>query len=166
MISRNALERLDLLLLALETIDLNGSETIISITNKLDLKSVLPSKVSIWKLRCNNPMRKTFVCKNIKNQEFEALIKITTEMAKYLYPYIRAIISSKDNYEKEPELWNDFQNRFTELIKARFNTDSIRVKNLIDHQKSAEFYLRILINLSLCISEDGYFRLKTLLVNI
>ena len=111
-------------------------------------------------------MRKTFVSKNIKINEFEALIKITSEMARYLYPYIRAIISSKDNYENEPELWNDFQNRFTELIQARFNTDSIRVKNLIDHKQSSDFYLKILINLSFCISDDGYSRLKTTLLNL
>ncbi len=111
-------------------------------------------------------MRKTFVNKNIKLSEFEALIKVTTEMAKYLYPYIRAIISSKDNYENEPELWNDFKIRFTDLIKSRFNNDSIRVKNLINHDISNDLYLRILINLSLCISKDGYHRLKTTLLNL
>tara|TARA_Y100001970_G_scaffold292684_1_gene435216 strand:+ start:14307 stop:14765 length:459 start_codon:yes stop_codon:yes gene_type:complete len=152
--------------LALETIDLNGSESIFSIGNKLGFNTILPSKVTIWKLRCNNPMRKTFVNNNIKLQEFESLIKITSEMAKYLYPYIRAIISSKDNFEQEPELWNDFQNRFTELIQSRFNTDSIRVKNLVDHQLSSELYLKILITLSLCISDNGYSRLKTTLLNI
>ena len=137
-----------------------------SLTNKLDLEDVLPNKVSIWKLRCNNPMRKTFISKNIKINEFDALIKITSEMAKFLYPYIRAIISSKDKYESEPELWDDFQNRFTELIQSRFNTDSIRVKNLIDPQQSKDFYLRLLINLSLCISSDGYYRLRATLLNL
>jgi len=111
-------------------------------------------------------MRKTFVRKNIKSHEFDALIRITSEMAKYLYPYIRAIVASNDNYEKEPQLWNDFQNRYTELIRSRFNTDSIRVKNLIDYSKSKELYVRVLIDLSLCISEDGFSRLKTTLLNL
>ncbi len=87
-------------------------------------------------------------------------------MAKYLYPYIRAIISSKDNFEEEPELWNDFQNRYTELIQSRFNTDSIRVKNLVNHKLSSELHLKILIDLSLCISDDGYSRLRTALLNL
>ena len=97
--------------------------------------------------------------------EFDALIKITSRMAKYLYPYIRAIISSKDN-KNEPELWVDFQNRYTELIESRFNTDSMRVKKLVNHQKSNDFYLKILIDLSLSISDEGYYRLKTTLLNL
>tara|TARA_Y100000589_G_scaffold331465_1_gene385144 strand:- start:2028 stop:2363 length:336 start_codon:yes stop_codon:yes gene_type:complete len=111
-------------------------------------------------------MRKTYISKNIKFSEFDALIRITSEMAKYLYPYIRAIILSKEKYESEPELWDDFQTRFTELIQSRFNTESVRVKNLIDHRQSKDFYLRILIILSLCISNDGYYRLKTTLLNL
>ena len=117
-------------------------------------------------MRCNNPMRKDFISKTIKFNEFDALVKITSEMAKYLYPYVRSILSSNDNYENEPEIWDDFQNRFTELIQSRFNTDSIRVKNLIDHQQSKDFYLRLLINLSLCISSDGYYRLRATLLNL
>ncbi len=117
-------------------------------------------------MRCNNPMRKDFISNNIKFKEFDALIKITSEMAKYLYPYIRAILSSNDNYKNEPEIWDDFQSRFIELIESRFNTDSIRVKNLIDYKQNKDFYLRILINLSLCNSEEGYYRLKTTLLNL
>ncbi len=152
--------------MALETIDLNGSEAMFLLTNKLDLNDIFPNKVALWKLRCNNPLRKSFVSNNIKKNEFEALIKITTEMAKYLYPYIRAILSSKDNYSKHHELWNDFQNRFIDLMQERFNTESIRVKNLIDYKKSEYLYLRILLNLSLCISDQGYLRLKTTLLNL
>ena len=152
--------------MALETIDLNGSESFFSLANKLELDAILPSKISIWKLRCNNPMRKNFIRVNIKYKEFDALIRITSEMAKYLYPYIRAVLASKDNYEDEPELWDDFENRFKELIESRFNTDSVRVKNLIEHKQNKDFYLRILINLSLCNSEEGYYRLKTTLLNL
>ena len=74
-------------------------------------------------------------------------------------------ISSKDN-KNEPELWVDFQNRYTELIESRFNTDSMRVKKLVNHQKSNDFYLKILIDLSLSISDEGYYRLKTTLLNL
>ena len=36
---------------------------------------------------------------NIKIDEFEALIKITVELSKYLYPYIREILQSKEDPE-------------------------------------------------------------------
>ena len=155
-----------MLLLAIETIDLNGSESMFAISNKLNLQHLFPSKVSIWKLRSNNPMRKSQNINNFSNEQLDGLIKITSEMSKYLYPYVRAIISSKDNYINKPELWNDFQSRYIELIEQRFNTESIIVKNLIDYDYSQEFFKKILLTLSLVSSDEGYNRLKFVLANL
>ena len=41
--------------------------------------------MTIWKLRNNNPLRKSYVINNITLNEFDALIRITVEMSKYLY---------------------------------------------------------------------------------
>jgi len=51
---------------------------------------------------------------NIKLDEFDALIKITVEMSKYLYPYIREILQSKEDPEENSVIWNDFNKRFKE----------------------------------------------------
>ena len=48
-ISRESIQRLDLLLLALETIDLNGAESLYSLSTKLNLNDVIPNKVTMWK---------------------------------------------------------------------------------------------------------------------
>ena len=77
-------------------------------------------------------MRKSYVNNNIQLNEFDALIKITVEMSRYLYPYIREILRSKEDLEENSVIWNDFNNRFIELIRERFNTDSIRVKKLLN----------------------------------
>ena len=137
-----------------------------SLSNKLSFQDIFPNKVSIWKLRCNNPLRKTFVSNNLKYHEYDALLKITSEMAKYLYPYIRSILDSFDRYNSRPELWDDFQNRLIDLIKQRFNTESILVKKLVDFNYSKNFYSRILLTLAMCQSEDGYDRLKIYLLNL
>ena len=137
-----------------------------SLSNKLSFQEIFPTKVSIWKLRCNNPLRKTFVRNNLKYHEYDALLKITSEMAKYLYPYIRSILASLDNYKSRPDLWNDFENRLIDLIKQRFNTESILVKKLIDFEFSKNFYRKILLTLAMCQSEDGYDRLKISLFNL
>ena len=75
-VSRQSIEKLDLLLLILDTIDLNGIQSLYALSNRLDLNDVLPNKVTIWKLRNNNPLRKSYVNNNIKVNEFDALIKI------------------------------------------------------------------------------------------
>ena len=100
---------------------------------------------------------------NIKPNEFDALIKITVEMSRYLYPYIREILQSKDNFEKDSVIWNDFNNRFIDLIKERFTLDSMRVKKLLNQTKNEEIIIKSLFTLSLCISNQGYQKLKNFL---
>ena len=149
----------------LETIDLNGIQSLYSISNRLNLNDVLPNKITIWKLRNNNPLRKSYLNNNIKLDEFDALIKITVEMSKYLYPYIREILQSKEDPKKNSVIWNDFNKRFIELIKERFNLNSMRVKKLLNQTENDEIVIKSLLTLSLCISNKGYQKLKNFLLD-
>ena len=142
---------------------MNGIQSLYSLSNKLNLKNILPNKVTIWKLRNNNPLRKSYVNNNIKLNEFDALIRITVEMSKYLYPYIREILKSKEDIEENSVIWNDFKKRFIELIKERFNFDSIRVKKLSNQTENDEIIIKSLLTLSFCISNQGYQKLKNFL---
>ncbi len=151
-------------MLILETIDLNGVQSLYALSNRLNLNDVLPNKITIWKLRNNNPMRKSHMKNNIKLEEFDALIKITVEMSKYLYPYIRNILQSKEDPEKNPVIWNDFNKRFIELINERFNINSIRVKKLLNQTGNDEILIKLLLTLSLCISNQGYQKLNNFLL--
>jgi len=114
-------------------------------------------------LRNNNPLRKSFINNKIKLNEFDALIKITVEMSKYLYPYIREILKSKEDIKENSIIWNDFNKRFIELIKERFNLDSMRVKKLLNQAKNDEIIIKSLLTLSFCISNQGYQKLKNFL---
>ncbi len=119
--------------------------------------------MSIWKLRNNNPLRKSYVNNNIKPREFDALIKITVEMSRYLYPYIREILQSKEDLEKNSVIWNDFNKRFIELINERFNVDRMRVKKLLNQADNDEIIIKSLLTLSFCISNKGFQKLKNFL---
>jgi len=154
-----------LLLLALETIDLNGAESLYSLSDKLELNEFLPNKVTIWKLRNNNPLRNSFNNNNIKLEEFEALIKVTAEMSKFLYPFIRQILQSRDDYIKNPKSWDEFKNRYIELISERFNTNSMKVKRLLNPSSNDDVFTKIILTLALCISDDGYLKLRATLLN-
>jgi len=149
--------------LILETIDLNGIQSLYALSNRLNLNNVLPNKITIWKLRNNNPLRKSYVINNIKLNEFDALIRITVEMSKYLYPYIREILKSKEDIEENSVVWNDFNKRFIELIKERFNIESIRVKKLLNQAENEEIIIKSLLTLSFCISNQGYQKLQIFL---
>ena len=99
----------------------------------------------------------------IKSEEFDALIKITVEMSRYLYPYIKDILKSKEDLGENSVIWNDFNKRFIELIKERFNLESMRVKKLLNQTKNDQTIIRSLLTLSLCISTQGYQKLKNFL---
>ncbi len=154
-----------MLLLTLETIDLNGAQSLLNLSNNLNLNKILPNKVTIWKLRNNNPMRKSYINNKITIEAFDALIKLAVEMSKTLYPYIREILQSRDDIDNNPHPWNDFKNRFIELIYERFNINSMRVKKLIDTNGNDEIILKNLLALALCCSDEGYQKLRSSLLN-
>ena len=108
-------------------------------------------------------MRKSYVNNNIKIDEFDALIKITVEMSKYLYPFIREILKSKEDPKTNSDIWVEFNKRFIELIRERFNLDSIRVKKLLNQAENNEIVIKSLLTLSLCISNQGYKKLRNFL---
>ena len=125
---------------------------------------MLPNKVTIWKLRNNNPLRKSHINNNINLDEFDALIKITVEMSRYLYPYIREILQSKENPIRNSNIWSDFNKRFNELINERFNINSMRVKKILNQTGNDELLIKSLLTLSLCISNEGCQKLKNFLL--
>ena len=110
-------------------------------------------------------MRNAFNNNNIKLEEFEALVKLTSEMAKYLYPYLRQILQSRDDFIRNPKPWNEFKNKYMELITERFNTHSMKVKRLLDPRANDEIFIKIVLTLAFCISDDGFQKLKTTLLN-
>ena len=100
-------------------------------------------------------MRKSYVNNIIKLNEFDALIRITVEMSKYLYPYIKEILKSKEDIKENSVIWNDFN--------ERFNMDSMRVKKLLNQTENDEIIIKSLLTLSFCISNQGYQKLKNFL---
>jgi hypothetical protein len=50
--------QIDLMLLAIEALELGGSEAILSFAEELDLKGIIKNRVNLWRMRASNPMRK------------------------------------------------------------------------------------------------------------
>ena len=138
-------------------------ESLYALSNQLKLNEILPNKITIWKLRNNNPLRKSYVKNNIRLEEFEALVNITVEMSKILYPYIREILKSREDPKSNSVVWSDFHKRFIELINERFNINSMRVKKLLNQTENDEIIIKSLLTLSLCISSEGNKKLKNFL---
>ena len=93
--NRRAIEKLDLLLLAIEAVDINASVSLASISKSVDLNHIFPNFVEIWKSRCHNPMRKSTRNSPITTESFEALIRLLSNLSLRFYPKIRNLLSSR-----------------------------------------------------------------------
>jgi len=72
-------------------------------------------------------------------------------------------MKSKEDLEENSIIWNDFNKRFIELIKERFNLDSMRVKKLLNQAENDAIIIKSLLILSFCISNQGCQKLKNFL---
>ena len=80
-----------------------------------------------------------------------------------IYILTSEILKSKEDLEENSVIWNDFNKRFIELINERFNMNSMRVKKLLNQAENDEIIVKSLLTLSLCISNQGYQKLKNFL---
>ncbi len=158
-INKRAFQKLDLLLLAIESLDTNASQAIIFAINTLGLESYFPNRVVFWKFRCNNPMRKAFKIGSFSNNSLEALIALLSYMADYFYPKIRLLLSSREPENLTIERWQSFESRLNELMIERFNTRRNLVKQYLLMEKS-RLARDLLLTLALASGEGGRQRLK------
>tara|TARA_Y100001968_G_scaffold333524_1_gene396901 strand:- start:2720 stop:3232 length:513 start_codon:yes stop_codon:yes gene_type:complete len=164
LLSRKGLERLDLLLLVVESIDLNGSQSMLYLADQLGLQSHLPNLVEIWKKRCTNPLRKTNRGSTLSSPESDALILLICTMAERVYPVLRQLISSREPKSLSIERWNIFHDRFTDLIIERMNIRRAAVKKLLEPELSKDILYSYVITLSMCCGKNGYNRLRENLI--
>ena len=85
------------------------------------------------------------------------------------HPCGQWVRESKRNYNWLYTMWihlgDEFKKRYIELINERFNTNSMKVKRLLDPNCNDEVFNKIILTLALCVSDDGFLKLRTNLLN-
>ena len=159
-ISRRGLERIDLLLLAIEAIDLNGSQSMVWTSKSLGLESQFPNHVELWKCRCHNPLRKTTRRGPLKSLDSDALILLICSMSDRLYPRLRQLISSNEPTDQTNERWLSLSLRFTDLVSERLNTRRGAVQRILSDENTELIIRQLVRTLSLSVGYGGVDRLK------
>jgi len=162
---RRGLERLDLLLLSLEALDLNGGEAMVWMSGQLGFSELFPNRVELWKRRCHNPLRRACRRGPISANETDALIRILCQMADRLYPMLRTLLSSSEAPELLAQRWQLFQDRLAELIRERMNPRRSGVQQLLDPAMGAVERRQMVRSLSLAAGEGGFERLRASLLD-
>ena len=165
LIGRRGLERIDLLLLAIEALDLNGSQNLMWVAQKLGMAQEFPNHVELWKCRCHNPLRRTTRRGPLNNAESDGLILLICSMSEKLYPRIRQLISSNEPEVKNNDRWQAFNLRFSDLVSERLNIRRGAVQRLLSPQSSELTVRELVRTLSLSVGYGGVERLKASLLD-
>lgn len=164
-LSRRGIERLDLMLLCLEALDLNGGEAMVWMSEQLGFTSLFPNRVELWKRRCHNPLRRACRRGVLAPGDSDALIRLLCEMADRLYPMLRSLLDSSEPVERSAQRWQLFHSRFSALIQERMNPRRSAVQLLLEPQRGQEQCRLLVQGLALAAGAGGVERLRASLMD-
>ena len=162
---RRGLERLDLLLLSAEALDLNGGEAMVWMSEQMGFTKLFPNRVELWKRRCTNPLRRNTRREGLEPAETDALIRILCALADRLYPLLRGLLSSAEPPEVLSERWNLFRSRLADLVRQRMNLRRGGVQLLLDPESGARQSRLLVQALALGAGVGGFERLRASLLD-
>jgi hypothetical protein len=164
-LSRRGFERLDLLLLTVEALDLNGGEAMLWATQQLGFSDLFPNRVELWKRRCHNPLRRSTRRGVVSGAETEALIRLLCAMADRLYPLLHQLLSSREPEALSQQRWDLLDQRLRDLVAERMNPRRGAVQRMLDPEQSRPLQKQLVLTLALAAGGGGVDRLRASLLD-
>ena len=158
-IARDAAKRLDFLILVIETLQINATESLLLKAKDIGLSNDFSTRVQFWKMRTSNPLRKSYTFSTLSSEQIDSLVKLISSMAENLYPLIRQLLSSKESISLNKERWFLFSTRLKSLIRERMNLQRSYINSLLSDDNN-KFFRELLVILSLSCGPGGANRLK------
>jgi Protein of unknown function (DUF3038) len=163
---RRAQQQIDLLLLALEALELGGSELMLASAKRLELTPIISSRVALWRLRCSNPWRRSHTHSNLTPAQAKALVLIIGDRAKQLTALLRQLLLAEQQLRnRNLPLDNHFRlseylERFRSHFKSRMNNRRVRVMLYNESKQDLnELAVDLLQKLIFCTGTVGTQRL-------
>ncbi len=162
---RRARIQLDLLLLAIEALDLGSSEAMLAVASDLALDNLVKGRVNLWLLRGTNPMRRYSQRRPLQMEEAKALVMIICTLARRLTVLIRQLLTGQQQLiDKQLSLDHhfrlaDYMSRFRSHFRARMNPRRAGVIAYSTDEKLDELAVQLLQQLLLCSGVLGPQRL-------
>tara|TARA_Y100001968_G_scaffold319159_1_gene350320 strand:- start:312 stop:902 length:591 start_codon:yes stop_codon:yes gene_type:complete len=158
-IANDAAKRLDFLILVIETLQINATETVLLKAKNIGLSDDFSNRVQFWKMRTSNPLRKSYAFTSLSSVQIDSLVEVISSMAENLYPLIRQLLSSKESKTLNKERWFLFSSRLKSLIRERMNLQRSYINSLLSEENN-EFFRELLVILSLSCGQGGANRLR------
>lgn len=157
----NIKTQLDLVLLSLESLAGIGSEAMLQAAAELNLESMVADRVSLWRLRQSNPLRKSSGGrKKLDVEEARSLVLIICHLAKQHLELIRravALLEQMTEQKREPHraaLLGDYLDTFSNKYQERMEQGEN-----VSTEVLTELALKLLIDLLFYSSPNGHRRL-------
>ncbi len=158
-IANDAPKRLDFLILVIETLQINATDSLLLKAKNIGLSDEFSNRVKFWKLRTANPLRKSYKFSTLTSDQIDSLVELISLMAENLYPLIRQLLSSKESKKLNNERWYLFNTRLKSLIRERMNLKRSYISFLLSNDNN-QFFRELLVILSLSCGPGGANRLK------
>ncbi|HEY9621712.1 MAG TPA: DUF3038 domain-containing protein [Crinalium sp.] len=158
--------QIDLLLLAIEALDLGGSEALLVVAKDLELQDIVKNRVTLWRMRNTNPLRRnSSQRRTLSLVEAKALVLIVCHVARRLTVLIRQLLLAEQQL-KEKQLTPDhhfrladYLDRFRAHFRARMNPRRAVVMAYNTDEKLNRLALSLLGQLLFCTGTSGTQRL-------
>ena len=158
-------QQIDLLLLALEALELGGSEQMLAMARQLNIDGIIKHRVNLWRLRCSNPWRRSYTREDLSLEQAKALVIIAGYRAKDLMVNIRQLLLAEQQMrEKNLPLENHFRlseylERFRAHFRSRMNHRRAKVSAYVTSEEQLnELALSLLNKLLFCTGTKGIQR--------
>jgi hypothetical protein len=162
----NIKTQLDLVLLALEAIAGLGSEAMLQAARELGVEDMVSDRVSLWRLRQSNPMRKgSGGRKKLDVEEARSLVLVSCHLAQTHHRKIRQAVELLERVtaaEQPPHhtpILGDYLDRFTNIYEDRMEDDHISTEGM------TQLAFKLLIDLLFYGGTQGSQRLWMLLLD-
>lgn len=163
---RRARVQLDLLLLAIEALDLGGSEALLATAKELELQNIIRNRVSLWRIRGANPLRRYgSQRRELTQAEGKALVLLICYQARRLTALIRQLLLANQQLtEKQLSPSHHFRlseylERFRAHFRSRMNPKRAAVMIYDTDEKLNTLALNLLSQLLFCTGTAGNQRL-------
>ncbi|HEY9891720.1 MAG TPA: DUF3038 domain-containing protein [Candidatus Sericytochromatia bacterium] len=160
-------QQIDLILLAIEALELGGSEAMLLAAKELELQDIIKNRVVLWRLRCSNPLRRSYSRRPLDIAQAKALVIIATHMARRMTVLIRQMLLAYQQLnEKQIPLDNHYRlseylERFRAHFRSRMNPRRAKVAIYNSDEKLNELAIALLSQLLFCTGTSGMQRFWT-----
>lgn len=157
--------QLDMLLLALEALDLDASETLLKGLRELQLQSVIKNRIQLWRLRNTNPLRRFKQRHSLSLDEGKALVALTCFMARRQTGSVRQLLMAYEQLQAQQLSvehhfhLSQYLERFRGHFRSRMNPNRTAIAIYREDEQLNRLGMDLLSKILFCTGTSGTQRL-------